>query len=167
MMRMTSLVVALLAVTCGEAADTARESGTTVQPSAATAKGSGTLTLGATKYEFEIVYCDFAPTQGSDGPTLSGRGQTADGRTFNVLVNRDDVLVNDDARGEEIVVIIGEERFEASVMNLGNGWHSFRGPVDGPLVQIEGTELTASGEFADRLEEVIEDGMLEASCESA
>ena len=77
MMRMSSLVVALLALTCGEAADTVQESGRTVQETAATSKGSGTLTIGETKYEFEILYCDFAPTQGSDAPTLSGRGQIA------------------------------------------------------------------------------------------
>ncbi len=159
-MRMTSFVVALLALACGEAADTARESGTTVHESATTSKGSGTLTIGETQYEFEIVYCDFAPTQGSDGPTLSGRGQTADGRTFNVWVNRDE-------RSESIVLVIGEEYFGAEVMNLENGWQSSWGTVDGSLVQIGGTELTASGEFADGLEAVIEDGMLEGSCESA
>jgi hypothetical protein len=91
--------VALLALACGEAADTARDSGTTLQ--------------------------------------------------------------------ESIVLVIGEEYFGAEVMNLENGWQSSWGTVDGSLVQIGGTELTASGEFADGLEEVIEDGMLEGSCESA
>ncbi len=68
---------------------------------------------------------------------------------------------------ESIVLVIGEEYFGAEAMNLGNGWQSSWGTVDGSLVQIEGTELTASGEFADGMGEVIEDGMLEGSCESA
>jgi len=160
-MRMTSLVVALFTLAFGEAADTAQESGRTVQETAATSKGSGTLTIGETKYEFEIQYCDFAPTQGSDAPTLSGRGQTADGRTFNISVERDEVSESVE------FLIIGEEYFVASVMNLGDGWQSSQGPVDGPLVQIEDAKLTAAGTFADGLEEVIEEGVLEASCESA
>lgn len=151
----------LLALACAGGDEAAEGSGTTSEVSAATSVGSGTLTIGETTYEFEVQYCDFAPIQGSDAATLIARGETDDGRVFNISVERQE---NDESIE---FLIIGEEYFIASVMNLGGGWEDSRGPVDGPLVRIEGAHLTANGTFADGTDQIVGDGLLEASCDDA
>ena len=88
-------------------------------------------------------------------------GEGAPTLTINVTVERDET-------SESIeFLIIGEEYFGASIMNLGSGWEGSQGPVDGPLVRIEGAKLTASATFVDGTDQVVGDGLLAASCDSA
>ena len=151
----------LLALACGRGDETNEGSGTTSEVSTATSVGSGTLTIGETTYEFEVQYCDFASVQGSDASTLIARGETGEGKVFNISVDRGET-------SESIeFLIIGEEYFSASIMNLGSGWVDSRGPVDEPLVQIEGSKLTASATFVDGTDQVVGDGVFEASCDDA
>lgn len=98
-----------------------------------------------------IVLLLFVLACGGGAPTL----------TINVTVERDET-------SESIeFLIIGEEYFGASIMNLGSGWEGSQGPVDGPLVRIEGAKLTASATFVDGTDQVVGDGLLAASCDSA
>jgi hypothetical protein len=160
-LKKTSSIVLLLFVLACRGGEEGERSDAASDVSVPAAMGSGTLTIGETTYEFEVLHCDFAPTQGSDAPTLTARGQTNDGRGFSISVERDETSENVE------FLIIGEEYFVASIMNLGGGWSDARGPVDGPLVHIEGSRLTARATFLNGTDQVVGDGSLEASCDNA
>ena len=127
------------------------------------ATGSGTLTVSGTTYEFQIAWCDLGATQGPDGPTLSGTGTTEAGG-FTVTADR--ITLGDMTdHGVSVYMNDGSGSLSASSVKMGSGgWMTSDGIVPGPLIQIEGQRVRATGEFEDESGELVGEGTLEAEC---
>jgi hypothetical protein len=122
-----------------------------VPPEPSQRAGSGTLTLGDITHSFTVRVCD--PSGESDDDqkqTVYGEGETEEGEPFKVFVSRNDVndMLSHTVSLQMGDVMSGEGTvLSANRVRMNDRWNSAEGAQSGPLIEIDGTRVTATGVF--------------------
>jgi hypothetical protein len=152
------------ALEAAEAAEAA-QAGEDVQPAAGR---SGTVELAGMTHEFQMVRCDLTGTR-YDGMLIHGSGVQPDGRRMSVQVER----VDDDGRVSENVFVSFGSLMDGDVWTAGahrvpdGRWfrdERMMEPVEGPLLAIAGSDLSAAVTFIRETDATERAGVLHASC---
>lgn len=134
------------------------------------AASSATLELGSDTYTFDRVTCDLDDSV-DDDILVRGSGTAPDGRRISLEVERREV---GDRLDDRVTVYFGSmvegDHWNARASGQpGGSWATAIAggePLDGPLVVIEGSTLTAEGTFTHETRDESLEGSLRVTCDS-
>lgn len=129
---------------------------------------AATLTLGDASYSFPTASCDLADSQGT-GMLVRARGKAPDGRSTTLEVER---LKRGDTVHETVGLTVGNRMSGEYWTARADGWPDGRWVVPGPggetlegrLIVVSGTTVTAEGTFSQEKTEGSRSGSLRVDC---
>lgn len=174
MRRRVVLSLALVAHAACGGGETSDTPSTTEDSPAGANDLTAVVELGAERYTFDRVFCDLE--DGNDDDMLARASGTApDGRSATMEVERREVMDqygDDDRLHDRITVYFGSRSEEDQWHAVANGppggeWSSgvlVGEPRDGPLIVIDGNELTAEGSFTHEIRDETLEGSVRIVC---